>query len=92
MNRVSIAELKVYLGLDGEEQNNLLATLLESAESICEKVLRQPLGEDYPSLVKTAIMYVVWQLYFHRDEKDFNAGSLESTVAVILSDSRRSSF
>lgn len=92
MNKVSIGEIKTYLGLDGEEQNKLLAVLLSSAEHTVEKVLRKRITEETPEVAKTAILFLVWQLYFHRDDAEFKIASLESTVAVMLSDIRRKEF
>lgn len=92
MNKVSLGELKMYLGIDGEEQNALLSVFNESAEHIVEKVLRKPITEETPEIVKTAILYIVWQLYFHRDDAEFKAAETESTVAVMLSDVRRQEF
>lgn len=92
MNKVSLGEIKIYLGLDGEEQNKLLAVFLETAENIVEKVLRYKINEHTPEIAQSAILYVIWQLYFHRDDKDFNANELEKTVAVLLSDLRKMEF
>ena len=94
MNKVSIGEIKAYLGLDGEEQNKLklLAVLLSSAEHTVEKVLRKPIDETTPEIAKTAVLYCVWQLYFHRDNPEFKAADIESTVAVMLSDIRKREF
>ena len=92
MNKVSIGEIKAYLGLDGEEQNKLLAVFLSSAEHLCEKVLRKPIDETTPEIAKTAVLYCVWQLYFHRDNSEFKAADIESTVAVMLNDIRKKEF
>lgn len=92
MNKVTVSEAKRYLGLDGEEQDKLLASLLATAEHIVEKVLREPITEQTPEIAKTAIMYIVWQLYFHRDNDEFKASQLESTVAIMLSDLRNLKF
>lgn len=92
MNKVTIGETKRYLGLDGEEQDALLASFLKTAEHIVEKVLRQPIDKKTPEIVKTAVLYIVWQLYFHRDDSEFNASDIEATVAVMLSDLRKSKF
>jgi hypothetical protein len=92
MNRVSIGEIKAYLGLDGEEQNKLLAVFLSSAEHTVEKVLRKKIDSRTPEIVKTAILFIVWQLYFHRDNSEFKASEVESTVAVMLSDIRKKEF
>lgn len=92
MNKVSIAEVKRYLGLDGEEQNALLAVFLKAAEHTVEKVLRQPIDENTPEICRTAVLYCVWQYYFHRENSDFKASELEQTVAVMLSDIRNAMF
>jgi len=94
MNKVTIGEVKQYLGLDagGGEDNKLLAVLLSSAEHLVEKVLRQPITEETPEIVKTAVLFTLWQLYFHRDNKEFDEAVLEKTLAVMLSDIRRVEF
>lgn len=92
MNKTTIGELKRYLGLDGVEQDKLLTVFLSSAEHLVEKVLRQPIDADTPEIVKTAILFTVWQFYFHRDNKEFDTAELESTLAVMLSDLRRKQF
>lgn len=92
MNKTTIGELKRYLGLDGVEQDKLLAVFLSSAEHLVEKVLRQPIDADTPEIVKTAILFTVWQFYFHRDNNEFDTAELESTLAVMLSDLRRKQF
>lgn len=92
MNKVTIADAKRYLGLDGEEQDALLAAFLGAAEHTVEKVLRQSLDENAPEICRTAILYCVWQYYFHRDNDEFKASDLENTLAVILSDIRKVEF
>ena len=94
MNKITVGEVKRYLGLDGgeNEDNSLLAVLLSSAEHLVEKVLRQPTDKDTPEIVKTAVLFTVWQLYFHRDNKEFDSVGLERTLAVMLSDLRKKEF
>jgi hypothetical protein len=92
MNKVTLGEAKQYLGLDGEETNKILSVLLPSAEHIVGKVLRKPIDERTPEIVKAAVLYVVWQLYFNRDNGEFKASEIESTVAVMLSDLRKKEF
>ena len=92
MNKTTVGEVKRYLGLDGEEHNQILAVFLASAEHLVEKVLRRPIRKDTPEIVKTAVLFTVWQLYFHRDNKEFDSAALETTLAVMLSDLRRKEF
>ena len=92
MNKVTVSEAKRYLGLDGGEQDKLLAVFISSAEHLVEKVLRQTIDENTPEIVKTAVLFTVWQLYFHRDNKEFDTADIETTLAVMLSDLRRKEF
>lgn len=92
MNKVTLSELKSYIGLDGEEDNKLLGILLSSSEHVIEKVLREPITKKTPEIVKTAVLFVAWQLYFHRDNAEFDMITLENTVATMLSDLRKERF
>ena len=92
MSKLGLGDVKAYIGLDGEEQNKLLSEFLEVAEHIVEKVLRDPIPDEVPPVVKIAVLFAVWQLYFHRDNKEFDTGNLEKTLAVMLSDLRRVEF
>ena len=91
-SRVTVAEAKRYLGLDGGEQDALLAVLISSAEHTVEKVLRQPIPKSSPEIVKAAILFIVWQLYFNRDNAEFKAADIETKIAVMLSDLRKPKF
>lgn len=92
MNNVTVGEAKRYLGIDGGEQDKLLAVFLSAAEHTVEKVLRAKIDRNTPEIVKMAVLYVVWQLYFHRDDGEFKASDIEATVAVMLSDIRKPRF
>ncbi len=92
MNKVALGEIKTYLGIDGEDYDKILSVFLDTAVHTVEKVLRRPITEDTPPVVKTAIMYIVWQLYFHRDEQEFKMNGIEQTVALMLSDIRGTEF
>jgi len=92
MNKITLTELKNYLGLDGNEQDKLLANFLSTAEHTVEKVLRKKITKRTPEIVRTAVLYIVWQLYFHRDDAEFKMSNIENTVAVMLSDIRRVEF
>ena len=92
MNKVTVGEVKQYIGLDGEENNKILAVFISTAEHLIEKVLREPITKKTPEIVKTAVLFTVWQLYFHRDNKEFDTRNLEMTLAVMLSDVRRIEF
>lgn len=91
---IGLEQLKTYLGIDGEEQNMLLSSLLRSAKHTVEKVLRKNLGsmESCPEIINTAVQFICWQMYFHRDAESFNMREIEKTVALMLSDLRESGF
>lgn len=90
---VNLEQLKIYLGIDGEEQTLLLASFLKTAKHIVEKVLRAELdGIEYKPIIDTAIEYICWQLYFHRDGGDLKMPEIEKTVAIMLSDLREDRF
>jgi hypothetical protein len=92
MSKVTIGEIKTYLGIDGEDYDKILSVFLDTAVHTVEKVLRRNITEDMSPVVKTAIMYIVWQLYFHRDEQEFKINEVEQTVAIMLSDIRKAEF
>jgi len=77
MIQVTIGEIKTYLGIDGEDYDKILSVFLDTAVHTIEKVLRRALSEDDPPVIKTAIMYIVWQLYFHRDDQEFKMTEVE---------------
>ena len=91
---ISVEQLKTYLGVDGEECDALLSGFLRSARHIVEKVLRQDLNEmeQKPEIINTSIQFICWQLYFHRNQGDFNMLEIEKTVALMLSDLRKEAF
>jgi hypothetical protein len=92
MNKVTVAEAKRYLGLDGNEQDALLSVFIEAATHTVEKVMRKPITEETPDICKAAVLYAVWQFYFHRDDAEFKANEMEKTIAVMLSDLRKKEF
>jgi hypothetical protein len=91
---ITLGKLKTYLGIDGGEQDALLSGFLESAKHIVEKVLRGSLDEMevMPEIVGTAILFICWQMYFHRNSGDFNMREIELTAALMLSDLRKEAF
>ena len=69
---VSLEEAKLYLRVDGDAEDALITVFIETAEEICEGILRSSLSEfeEIPDTVKQAIMYVVANLYEKRETLD----------------------
>ena len=91
---ISLEQLKNYLGIDGGDCDAILSGFLRSAKHIVEKVLRKDLNEmeSKPEIINTAIQYICWQMYFHRNAGDLNMREIERTVALMLSDLREAGF
>lgn len=69
---IPLEEVKLYLRVDGDEENTLITNLISAAEDICEGILRHPLADfdPLPETVKQAVMYIVANLYEKREEVD----------------------
>lgn len=69
---VSLEEIKLYLRVDGDEENTLITNFIITAEEICEGILRFSLSEfaEVPETVKQAILYTVANMYEKREEVD----------------------
>ena len=91
---LSLEQLKVYLGIDGGDSDAVLSSFLRSAKHIVEKVLRKDLNEfeTNPEIINTAIQFICWQLYFHRNTGELNMGEIEKIVRLMLSDLREDAF
>lgn len=67
---VSLEEAKLYLRVDGDEENTLITNFILAVEDIVEAILRFPLTDfdEVPKPVKHAIYYGVAQFYEKRNE------------------------
>ncbi len=84
---LSLEEVKLYLKVDGDEDNTLITDLIGAAEELCQDILRFPLTEftEVPETVKQALLYAIGNLYELReavDMKAFQAGALQSEVTT----------
>lgn len=72
---VTLEEAKLYLRVDGDEDNMLIASLIGAGEELCEGILRYPLSElpVIPEAVRQSILYAVANLYEHRENMDTRA-------------------
>ena len=69
---VSLDEAKLYLKVDGDEEDALITSFILAAEELCEGVLRFPLSEfvAIPDTLKNAVFYTVANMYEKREEAD----------------------
>lgn len=67
---ISLADIKTYLRIDGEEEDTLLATLLSVAIEHCENYLYAPLPSELPAPIKQALLILVAHFYEQRVGED----------------------
>lgn len=72
---LSLEEVKLYLKVDGDEDNTLITNLIGAAEELCQDILRFPLTEftEVPETVKQALLYAIGNLYELREAVDMKA-------------------
>ena len=75
---VTVKEMKDYLRVDFEDDDRLLADLIEQGQQICMDVARIPDEDVFEEQVgaRIAVMYAVAYLYEHREEADHKALTL----------------
>ena len=71
---VTLDEAKLYLKVDGDEDNTLITGCINTAEELCQDIMRTPFSEftEIPEAVKQAVFYVVGNLYEHREAVDMS--------------------
>lgn len=89
---VTLEEMKNYLRVDDDEDDNLIRRLIVSAERLCMDVLRTDDPAELESAVnaRTAVLYTVAYFYEHREEADHHALAL--TLRALLFGSRKEGF
>ena len=89
---LTLAEAKLYLRVDYDEDDNLIEKFIESAKQLCMDILRTDdesiLEEDRNSPV--AMLYAIAYMYEHREEADYNALTL--SLRALLSGNRKAVF
>lgn len=81
---VSLEEIKLYLRVDGEEEDTLISTFINLSEDLVEGIIRYPLSEFevVPDIVKQAVMYSVANMYEKREE--YNAKEVIDIMTKLL--------
>ncbi|WP_412111648.1 head-tail connector protein [Evtepia sp.] len=85
---VSLEEAKAYLKIEYDEEDDLLLSLIASAEDLCATILRKDLPED--DTVRVAVLYAVSYLFDSRGET--NMTDLVEMLKAILSGKREAVF
>jgi uncharacterized phage protein (predicted DNA packaging) len=72
---LSLEEVKLYLKVDGDEDNTLITDLINAAEELSQDILRCPLTEFtlVPETVKQAVLYAIGNIYEKRETVDMTA-------------------
>ena len=89
---VTVDEAKLYLRLDGTEEDAFIQTLLETAESLCQAIVRTDFDEmeKLPEIVKCGIRDAVTYLYENREKADFD--ELTRMLKFLLYSVRKEEF
>lgn len=90
---VSLEEMKNYLRVDTSEDDNLISTLIQSAEKICLAIVRKNeeeiIRENFEEY-KVTVLYAAAYLYEHREEADHH--ELTITLRSMLFGVRKAGF
>lgn len=86
---VSLEEAKLYLRVDGDYENDLISSLIISAEQIVSDVARAELDENKP-VYGIAILYTIAYLYENREQANHN--NLMLTLRALLFGVREAMF
>ena len=87
LNMVTLQDAKLYMRIDGDEEDTLVTSLIYTAQSIVEDVLRRPLTdfETIPETVKQAVLLTVSTLYEYRQiSKERESFDMELLHRIIL--------
>ncbi|MBV4424292.1 head-tail connector protein [Clostridium tyrobutyricum] len=89
---VSLEEVKLYLRVDGDEENALITNFIITAEELCEGILRYSLSEftTVPEIIKQTVLYAVSNIYEQRETFDVKA--VIETMTRLLFSYRRESW
>ncbi len=88
---LTLEEVKLYLRVDGDEENTLITKFILTSQELCEEILRFELTEYevVPELVSQAILYAVVNMYEQRETFDVKA-VIETMTRLLFSHRRES--
>lgn len=72
---ISLEEVKLYLRIDGDEEDALISNFINVSEDLVQGILRVQLSEldPLPEIMKQAVMYSVANMYEKRENYDSKA-------------------
>nr|WP_289698157.1 head-tail connector protein [Enterocloster clostridioformis] len=91
--KITLQEAKEYLRVDYGDEDELIASLIESAQSLCMSIARIDTSEDFlgtGEIGRIATLYTVGYLYEHREEADHH--ELTLTLRSLLFGIRKEGF
>lgn len=84
---LTLDEVKLYLRIDGDEENTLITNFIFTAQEICEDILRYPLAEfiEVPAVVRQALLYCVASMYEKREGTHYRneGGGMAETINIM---------
>ena len=89
---VTLEEMKNYLRVDFEDDDELIKSFLTAARIHCMDILRTDVESDLEDCPngRIAVMYTVAFLYEHREAPDYN--EMNKTLRALLFGSRKEGF
>lgn len=89
---LSLDEVKVYLRVDDDHEDQLIQSLIDSALALCLDVIRSNSVEKLETNphARLAMLYVIAYFYEHREEADYN--ELTLTLRALLFGVRQEGF
>ncbi|WP_394870316.1 head-tail connector protein [Clostridium butyricum] len=72
---ICLEEVKLYLRIDGDEEDALISNFINVSQDLVQGILRVQLSEldPVPEIIKQAIMYSVANMYEKRENYDSKA-------------------
>lgn len=83
---LELKETKEFLRIDGDEEDNLISTLIVTAQVLTEDVIRQKLSDydEIPEPIHQAMLILVGTLYEERQiSKDKSGVDIKETLDLV---------
>ena len=89
---VTLEEMKGYLRVDHDEDDDLIENMIEASKKQCMDILRTDDEEDLEKSEngKIAVMFMTAYLYEHREDASHN--SMNMTLRALLFADRKAGF